>query len=210
MSTRASIPLSDGSSVSPAETPAIPRDAAALTQTFVARDGALLHKRAIHADDAARLQAFHSRLSSKAIVFRFFGALPELGNELAGRLSHVDYEHRMAVVVTLGEGVDEQIIAVARYQREDAESAEIALAVEDCWQGQGIGHHLLWTLAAYGRRRGFIALIARVMPENERMLTLLHHSGLPTEYHLYGGSIVARMDITDLDMPTPLSWDTAP
>lgn len=210
MSMRARIPLSDGASVSSADTPAIPRDAAALTQAFVARDGALLHKRAMHADDAARLQAFHSRLSSEAIVFRFFGALTELGNELAGRLSHVGYEHRMAVVATLEEGADEQIIAVARFQREDSESAEIALAVEDRWQGQGIGHHLLWTLAAYGRRRGFTALIARVMPENERMFTLLRHSGLPTVYDLQWGSIVARMDITDLDLPTPLSWDTAP
>lgn len=210
MNMSASGALADGASVSSTETPAIPRDALALAGSLVARDGAKLHQRAIHADDAARLQAFHRRLSREAIVFRFFGALPELGAELARRLSLVDYENRMAVVVTLGEGAEEQIIAVARYQRDEPEAAEIALVVEDRWQGQGIGHTLLWTLATYARQRGFATLIAKVMYENDRMLTLLRHSGLPTAFNMHEGRIEARLDIIDLNTPAPLIWDTAP
>ncbi len=213
MNSRTNLARHDGPSV-PAEEdekdPTIPRDAVELKELFRARDGALLHQRAIMGGDAERLQAFHERLSTETIIFRFFGAMPRLGGELAGRLSHVDYVNRMAVVATLGEGADEQIIAVVRYQRETPEAAEVALVVEDRWQDQGIALHLLWTLAAYARRRGFTALVARVMYQNEHMLAFLRHSGLPTVYAMIEGSIVARLDITDLDTPRPLVWDKTP
>ncbi len=200
----------DGASVPAEESTDVPREAVELEESFKARDGTLLHQRAIHPDDAGRLQAFHSRLSTQAIIYRFFGTVPKLGSELAGRLSHVDYENRMAIVATQGEGKDEPIIAVVRYQRETPEAAEIALVVEDRWQGQGIALHLLWALAAYARRRGFTALVARVMYQNEHMLVFLRHSGFPTVYDMVEGSIEARLDITDLDTPQPLVWDKAP
>lgn len=195
---------SERAHVSSAEARVIPRDAAELERPLIARNGALLRQRAIRADDATRLQEFHLRLSREAIIFRYFGAMSELSDELARRLSHVDYENHMAVVITLGAGMGEQIIAVARYQREAPKSAEIAFTVEDRWQGQGLGHTLLWTLAMYARQRGFITLIARVMYENERMLALLRHSGFPVVFGACDECIVARLDITDLDTPAML------
>jgi len=80
---------------------ALPCAAADLAGPLVLRDGTVLHQRAIRADDAPRLQAFHERLSRQTTLFRFFGVMPELSSELAGRLSHVDYDNRMAVVATV-------------------------------------------------------------------------------------------------------------
>lgn len=184
--------------VAPTEVPALPRDAADLAGPMTLRDGTVLYQRAIHISDAPRLQAFHGRLSRQTILFRFFGVVPELSSEFAERLSHVDYENRMAVVATLEAGADEPIIAVARYQRTAPETAEIALAVEDRWQGRGVGPLLLRTLAAYARRHGFTTFIAEVMYDNDRMLVMLRHSSIPTTLRLRDGRVEGRLDISGI------------
>jgi len=179
--------------------PNIPGEVAALGGWLTQRDGTKRRWRAIHPDDAARLQAFHLRLSHHTLVFRFYGELPVLSRELAERLSHVDYEQRMAIVVTAGEGVDEPIIAVARYEGVEPDAAEFALVVEDHLQGQGIGPQLLRILAAYARRHGFTTFIANVMYDNEHMLAMLRHIGIPAIHHLHEGRVEVRLDISGLD-----------
>ena len=179
----------------------MPRAAAELEGPLVLRDGTVVHRCAIRPGDAERLQALHGRLSRQAIAFRFFGALAVLTTDLAQRLSHVDYESRMAVVATAGTGADAPIIAVVRYARVEAGTAEIALVVEDRWQGQGLAPRLLWTLVAYACARGYSAFIANVMTENVRMLALLRHSGIPTVMRLRDGYVEARLDISRLGTP---------
>lgn len=179
--------------------PGAPGESATLGGWLTQRDGTMLHWRAIHTDDAPRLQAFHRRLSHHTLVFRFYGELPELSRELAERLSHVDCGQRMAMVATVGEGMNEAIVAVARYECTDPGEAEFALVVEDRLQGQGIGPQLLRLLADYARRHGFTVFIANVMYDNEHMLAMLRHLGLPAIHHLHEGRVEVRLDISGLD-----------
>lgn len=182
--------------VSNAEARALPRAAAELATPLLLPDGTRLHQRAIRPDDAPRLQAFHHRLSHKAVFFRFFGLMPDLTDDLAGHLSLVDYVERMAIVVTPSGGADEPIIAVARYQRRTKDEAEFALAVEDLWQGRGVGPRLLSTLATYARGRGIVTLIGEVMYDNDRMLAMLRHGGFSIAFHFHDGRVEARLDIS--------------
>src|SRR6185312_1262162 len=55
------------------------------------RDDTVCYWRAIRADDAERLRAFHSRLSQRTLFYRFFGEMPVLSRELAERLCQVNY-----------------------------------------------------------------------------------------------------------------------
>lgn len=161
------------------------------------RDGVLLHWRAIHADDAARLQAFHERLSHQSLLFRFYGEMPELSRELAERLCHVDYERRMAIVATRGASADAPVVAVARYELQSPGEAEFALVVEDRSQGQGIGPRLLRILAMYARGKGITTFVASVMYDNAHMLAMLRHIGLPAVHHLREGRVDVRLDISN-------------
>ena len=178
------------------EAQTLPRDAAELDEPFPLRDGATLHQRAIRVDDAPRLQRFHQRLSERPVFFRFAGIMPELNRALAEHLSQVDYAERMAIVVTVGSGVDEPILAVARYERIGPGSAEFAIAVDDSWQGRGIGPRLLRTLATYALRRGFTVFLANVLYDNEHMLALLRQSGMLTTVRIRDGYAEAWLDIT--------------
>lgn len=171
--------------------------------TLTLGNGEVFHWRTIRPDDAPRLQAFHRRISHQSLFFRFFGEMPVLSRELAERLSQVDYADRMAIVVTPGTDLDEPIVAVARYQRAEPDAAEFAIVIEDRWQGQGMGPQLLHALASYARRRGFTTLIANVLYDNDRMLAMLRHIGMPSVHHLREGRVEARLDISGLDARTP-------
>ena len=89
----------------------IPSGAAQVEGSLLLRDGGSVHVRAIRADDDERLTRFHRKLSPASIIFRFFHYFPELPAADAQRFTHVDYESRMALVATTGEGDAEEILA---------------------------------------------------------------------------------------------------
>ncbi len=156
-------------------------------ETVTLHDGALTTIRAIQPDDALRLQAFHTRLSPESIYFRYHGVHPVLRPEEARWLSEVDYRTRMALVATREEGGEEHIIGVARYSvigPGAPDRAEVAIVVEDRYQGKGLGTLLVERLAAYARAHGIREFVAEVSAENDRMMRFIRHIGLPVEKEL--------------------------
>jgi GNAT superfamily N-acetyltransferase len=130
------------------------------------RDGVALIVRAIRPEDIRRLRVFHSCLSLQTIYLRFFTMLPVFPLELAERLTHMDAEGPMVLAATTGVGGDEQIVAVVRYEHSGPTASEVALVVEDCWQGRGIATALLHRLAKYARACGSVELVAQTMGWN--------------------------------------------
>jgi GNAT superfamily N-acetyltransferase len=179
----------------------VPADAERLRGTITARDGTALRVRPLLHTDRERLQTFHSGLSLDTIVYRFFRVLPTLSTETARQLTHIDYENRMAIVATTGEGDDERIRAVVRYERTGPDTAEVAFVVDDPLQGQGIAPQLLWRLAAYARARGFMTLVAITMASNARMIAMLRHSGFPTSAGFEDGAVAIHLDIREAPQP---------
>lgn len=137
--------------------------------------------RAIHPDDAPRLQAFVDRLSPESIYYRFLSTITGLSDAEATRLANVDYEDRMALVVTVLGDDGQLIIAVARYARSAPESdrAEFAIVVEDQYQGNGLGRFLIQQLANYAYARGVRTFTGTIISTNERMKNFLQSIGLP-------------------------------
>ena len=121
----------------------------------ILKDGATLHLRPIRQDDEEKLLAFFYRMSPHTIYLRFHQVLTHLPKEEARRFCTVDYNSTFALVATLGEEAEEKIIAVGRYARlPRGDAAELALVVEDAYQGRGIGMHLLEQLATIAREKG--------------------------------------------------------
>lgn len=168
---------------------------AAISQPITLRSGKTITMRAIRPDDAQRLQTFHSGLSSDTIAMRYFRAAPVLYDREAWHLTHLDYDNRMALVATTGEGADERIIAVVRYERVTASEAEMAFVVEDCWQGQGISTTLLARLLSYAKARGFERMMAVTLATNMRMRAVLAHAGHPFTSHYADGCLTLTLDL---------------
>jgi RimJ/RimL family protein N-acetyltransferase len=176
--------------------PNIPAEVSEFEGDIQLRGGGTAHVRAIRPDDAEHLRAFHRQLSPESITFRFFRYMPELSPKDAERFTHVDYERRMALVATTGNGESEEILGVVRYEYIRPETAEVAFVVEDHWQGHGIATALLHRLAAYARQRGYTTFVAITMGNNLRMMEVLRNSGFPCTAHHSTGEVEVDLDIT--------------
>jgi GNAT superfamily N-acetyltransferase len=142
-------------------------------------DGTPIAYRAIVPDNAAALQRFHHRLSERSIYLRFFGTKPNLSDKKATYFTNVDGTNRFALVA-LDPERHQEIIAVVSFDREeDIERAEYAAAVEDRWQGRGLGLALTRCLIEAALKRGIRVFTGVVLPENRRMLNLLRDLELP-------------------------------
>jgi GNAT superfamily N-acetyltransferase len=176
--------------------------AEALRQPFpvTLADGQTVVIRPIRPDDAARLQAFHARLSPESIYLRWLSAHPVLSEAEARALSDVDYARRMAFVAVCrpaGDG-EERIVGVARYgvTPERADEAEAAVVVEDSYQSRGLGSALLKRLVQYSAAQGVRAWVAEINAENARMLRFIQRVALPATRRLEGGAWQVRIDIS--------------
>ncbi len=160
--------------------------------------GETVQVRPIRPDDAARLQAFHTRLSPNSIYLRWLAAHPVLSGAEAAQLSNLDYTTRMAYVALTGEPGAEQIVGVARYglvRPDQPEEAEAAVVVEDAFQGRGLGWALTSRLMRYARALGVRAWLAEINAGNARMLRFIERAGLPVTRRFDGGAWQLRMDI---------------
>ncbi len=151
-------------------------------------DGSPLLLRAIRPDDQERLVAFVGRLSSHARYLRFHHTVSRLSEEEARHFSNIDYKDSFALVAIIGEGGEEEIIAVGRYYRmSDSDAAEVAFTVEDKYQMKGIGTHLLEQLMIIARQNGIRVFEAFVLPENKNMLEVFFHEGFRVSEQLEDG-----------------------
>jgi GNAT superfamily N-acetyltransferase len=110
------------------------------------------------------------RLSRESVYRRFHAPVHTLPEESVRRLVTVDHDLREAVVAVVGG----EVVGVARYDRplDDPSTAEIAVLVEDAWQGVGLGRQLLGELTALAARRGVRSLTATVQSDNAPALGL--------------------------------------
>ncbi|MDS1271164.1 GNAT family N-acetyltransferase [Lipingzhangella sp. LS1_29] len=157
----------------------------------VLTDGGTAHLRPITPDDADLLRDFHSRLSPETIYFRFFAPYPKLSSRDVERFTQVDYDDRVALVATIGD----VMVAVVRYDRIDAESAEVAFVVADAHQGRGLASVLLEHIGAVARERGVRRFIADVLPENRRMVNVFREAGYTAQQTFDEGVLRLTLDL---------------
>jgi GNAT superfamily N-acetyltransferase len=147
--------------------------------------------RPVRPDDASLFCRLWERLSPETVYRRFHAPLrrPPVG---ADRLVRVDHDLREALVAVVGGDV----VGVARYDRSQADrsTAEVAVVVEDAWQGVGVGRQLLEQLTGVAARRGVRTLTATVQQDNDRVIGLIQRL-------LPGSTFTPDADVYDVESP---------
>ncbi|MEV0609308.1 GNAT family N-acetyltransferase [Polymorphospora rubra] len=146
--------------------------------TVVLTDGAEVTVRPAGPDDAGALAAMHERCSARSRRRRYLAA----GGPSPAKLRRLlDPAHGVTLVAVArgpagGEG--ERIVAMADMVAE-GRVGEVAILVEDAWQGRGLGTALLRRLVTNAGRAGFAALVAHAHADNVGMLRTVARMGRP-------------------------------
>ena len=141
------------------------------------RNGRRVEIRALQPEDRAGLIAAVGRASARSLFRRFFAAKRGFTEQEIAFFVNIDFLNHVALVAVVDADSHPVIVGGARYIVGQPGTAEVAFAVVDEHQGQGIGAALMRHLAAIARRSGLNELIAEVLPENVPMLKVFENSG---------------------------------
>jgi GNAT superfamily N-acetyltransferase len=159
-------------------------------------DGSVVALRLAVPDDRDELTRFFHRLSRESLRRRFFGPVEPSARLLDTFCASSHPEHAATLVALLADDGVTRAVAVASYFRIGAATAEVAFAVEDRFQGHGLGTVLLDRLAALARAEGFTRFEAVTLPDNARMLDMFRDSGFEVHLKPERGSITVQLSLT--------------
>ena len=170
--------------------------------TAVLRDGTAVCVRAIRPDDKERLRIAFARLSARSVYQRFFHPVNELAADDLRRLTEIDFRDHVGIVLAVGAGSDERLIADGRYVRavSGGDLAEVAFTVVDDYQHRGAATLLLRELVAIARERGVRKFVALVLDDNRQMLEVFRRSKLPIRESFVDGT---RRVVLNLEVAAP-------
>ena len=140
------------------------------------QDGAGVVIRPLEPLDRAGIAAWFDRLSQESRHRRFLTPKPSLSQRELTYLTVVDHRWREALAAVAGDGT---IVGVGHYGGESGRFAiaDVAVAVADEWQRQGIGTALGRALIAQARANGFRHLTGTTTWENRPARALLRRLG---------------------------------
>src|SRR6202023_32680 len=126
-------------------------------------DGLEVFLRPIRPEDGELLRDLLANMSPEDRRLRFFIPLRQLSPELVWRLSHVDYQHDIALLALAADSGT--ILGVARLGGDD-HGAEFAIALRSDLKGHGLGWLLMHRVLDLAARLGLAEVHGVVLREN--------------------------------------------
>jgi RimJ/RimL family protein N-acetyltransferase len=163
----------------------------------VLRNGRQIEIRALRTDDRPDLLDAVKRTSALSRYRRFFGAKREFSQEEIEFFVNIDFVNHVALVATVAEDNRAVIVGGGRYIIVRPGAAEVAFAVVDEYQGQGIGGALMRHLVAIAREAALEELVAEVLPDNLPMRKVFEKSGLRCNVKREGSVIRVALRLTE-------------
>ena len=134
--------------------------------------------RPVKISDESLIKDFFYSLSDQSLYRRFISTRRDMPHERLQEFVVIDYTQEMVILATTGSEEQEKVVGVGQYGiGQDVHSAEVAFAVRDREQKQGIGTELLSYLIYLGKRNGLLAFSAEVLYENRPMLSIFDKAG---------------------------------
>jgi acetyltransferase len=156
--------------------------------------------RRVCSGDAHQLESFYAGLSAESRSLRFHGASHGIGHQRAETFAGADHHGRDGFVATAGGRIVGHLVLEPLGNGVE----ELAVAVDDRLQHQGVGTLLLSAAIASARLRHVRRLVAWVLAENIAMRHLLAGGHYPMRIGWDGS--VARYE---LDVPPDLPASVA-
>lgn len=160
------------------------------------RDGREVLVRALRPDDGERIAEAFAKLDPESIYTRFFGPKPGLTASDHQTIRDMDFDTRVALLVTIQQAGREVVIASGSYSRFAPDAAEVAFLVEEDFHGQGIAGRLLGHLGRIAVARGIVRFEAEVLGFNKAMRRVFERCGWPMTTRHEDGSLHITLDLS--------------
>src|SRR5690606_34565087 len=145
------------------------------------------------AEDLPALRTFYDELSERSTYLRFFGVRPYRDDADLHPPGGQDIgEHVVLLALDTG-----RIAGIGEYRRVPGrQEVDVAFAVADSHQHQGIGTVLLEDLALIARAAGFQRLVAETLAANAAMMLVFRTVGLVHRSWYEQGQIHVELDLS--------------
>ncbi len=144
----------------------------------ITRSGLQITLRPVKISDEPLIKDFFYSLSDQSMYRRFISTRRDMPHERLQEFVVIDYTQEMVILATAGSEEREEVVGIGQYGiGQDTHSAEVAFAVRDKYQNNGIGTELLNYLIYLGKRNGLLAFTAEVLYENRPMLSIFDKAG---------------------------------
>ncbi len=144
----------------------------------VTKRGLEILLRPVKISDEPLLKDFFYSLSDQTLYRRFFCIRHRMGHEELQKFVVIDYTKSMEIVAVREREGKEEIVGIGQYFiDEKTHTADVAFAVRDDFQNQGIGYELVTYLTRIAKWQGLLGFTADVLLENKPMLRLFQKLG---------------------------------
>ncbi len=145
-----------------------------LEEAIALPGGRTMLLRPVRPEDEPAYQDIFASLSAEAIRFRFLHPKKILPHAEAARLTQIDYDREMVLVLAgkHAAGKPELYGAVRVSADPDNEDAEFAIVLRSDMTGMGLGPMLMRRIIDYARQRGIRRLHGDVLDDNRPMLQI--------------------------------------
>ncbi len=142
-------------------------------------DGRVFVVRPVRPEDEPAFQELFRGLTANDVRMRFFAPKRSLSHEMAARMTQIDYDREMALVLAEAgvAGRSAVLGAVHLCADPDGEHAEFAIMLRSDMSGLGLGPMLMRRIIEYGRARGLKTIFGEVLHENRPMLRVCRALG---------------------------------
>jgi acetyltransferase len=132
--------------------------------------------RPVRPEDAPAFNAFFEHLTPEDIRLRFFSMWHRIPSRQLARLTQIDYDRDMALV--LFAQTSNEILGIVRLSADpNNERAEFAVIVRSDLKGKGLGRMLMLRLLKYAQSRGIHVVFGDILRENQAMIALSRKLG---------------------------------
>lgn len=154
--------------------------------------------RPIKINDEPLYKDFIYSLSDNSMYRRFISVRKDMPHERLQKFVIIDYTKEMAILAVIGDEEKQIITGIGRYFiDENRHTAEVAFAVRDDYQKNGIGAELLSYLTYLAKRQGLLGFTAEVLAENKPMLHVFEKGGFDISKNISDGICELTMAFKD-------------
>jgi acyl-CoA synthetase (NDP forming)/GNAT superfamily N-acetyltransferase len=163
---------------------------------LILRDGSTATIRLSKPADIDAVKFFYGHLSPQSRRMRFFCEAKPGEDVLAALCDSTNPQSSMTLLVWRTVDDNPRIIASGSYIADGPTAAEFAVAVDDAFQGKGLGGLLLERLSVLAASHGFTRFNAFTHPGNHHMLETFRHSGFQIREEFQDGMVEVHFSVT--------------